>query len=269
MLAPSSVVKATAKTALRGKFYKCVIACTVFVFAVLIGIYSAELIGFISPLSYTAETVLTAVAFFAFAPLFLGLLRFFRRLVWECEDSPVIVFHYFSSPALYRRAMKLVWYLALRIALTAFLFYLPAAVVDIFSGSGIYDMLGVRMPMMIPNFRVIAVCLKALAGVALFLVSLKWYLAPFLYVADEDMEALEAIHMSATVARGTTLDFFLLILSFMHFIILSLFMLPIVFTLPYFVAAYIVHCRFAVAHYNKVVDLVNGGAVPVSFETEV
>ena len=269
MMAPSSVVKATAKTAMRGKFYKCIIACTVFVFSVIIGLYLAQLVDFVSPLPYTGDVFFVAFAVFLFAPLFLGLLRFFRRLVWEEDDAPLIVFHYFSSAELYMRAVKLIFFLGLRIALVSLVLYLPAIVVDIFSGSGIYDILGMRMPLWIPNFRVISVCLKAVAGVVLFFVALRWYMAPFLYVADEEMDALEAIHMSSTISRGTALDFFLLIISFIHWIILSLFMLPIVFTLPLFIAAYTVHCRYAVAHYNKVVDLMNGDTQPNLFETEV
>ncbi len=269
MLAPSSVVKATAKTALGGRFYRCIIACTVFVFTVLIGLYSAQLIGFVSPFSYTADIAFVLFAVLLFAPLFLGLVRFFWRLIWDEDDSPVLVFHYFSSPALYMRALKLVLFLGIRVGIAALLLYLPAIVVDIFSGSGIYDMLSIPMPLWISNFRVISVCLKAVAGVGIFFISLKWYMAPFLYVADEEMDALEAIHMSSTISRGTTLDFFLLILSCTHWIILSLLLLPIVFTLPYFIAIYIVHCRYAVTHYNKVVDLMNDGSQSSSFETEV
>ncbi len=269
MLAPSSVIKSTAKTALSGRFYRCIIASTVFVFAVLLGLYSAQLIGFVSPISYTADAVFIVFSVFLFAPLFLGLIRFFRRLVWEENDHPVSVFYYFSSADLYARAMLLVFFLGIRLGFTALVLFLPSLVVDIFSGSGIYDMLSLPMPLWISSLRVISVCLKAVAGVIMFFVAMKWYMAPFLYVADENMDALEAIHMASTISRGTMLDFFLLIISCIHLILISFLMLPIVFTLGYFIAIYVVHCRYAVAHYNKVVDFVNQGTQPDSFETEV
>lgn len=268
MLAPSSVVKATAKTAMRGKFLKCVIAGAIFEFSLLVGIYAAELIDYVSPVFAVAVVFLVAFVLFLGVPLLLGLLRFFRRLIWGEEDNPVIVFHYFSTRELYVRAIKLGLFLGVRVGVAALVMYLPAILIDIFTGTALYDMLGISIPLWISNLWVLSVFFKAAAGVGLFFVCLKWYMAPFLYVADEEMEPLEAIHMSSIISRGTALDFFSLILSFALWILASFFMIPIVFTMPYFIAAYMVHCRFAVTHYNRAVDSMNEEAAP-SFSAEV
>lgn len=267
MLAPSSVVKTTAKTAMRGSFLKCIIVGAAFVFSVLAGVYVSELIDFVS--NYAVSTAFFAIySFLLLFPLFLGMLRFFRRLIWGEEDGPVLIFHYFSSKALYIRAIRLGLFLGIRIATAALILFLPVILIEIFTGNALYDMLGISMPLWISNLWALSVFFKAAAGVGLFFVALKWYLAPFLYVADEKMEAQEAINMSSIVSRGTALDFFMLVLSFALWILLSIFMIPIVFTLPYFIAAYSVHCRFAVSHYNRAVDSMNGTDEP-SFSADI
>ena len=89
--------------------------------------------------------------------------------------------------------------------------------------------------------------------IILIAIMLKYYLAPFLFVADEDMDVMEAIHKSTVLTRATAVDFLILVLSFLGWILLSVLVMPLIFTLPYMVMSYVVHSRFAVANYNKVV----------------
>ncbi len=46
------------------------------------------------------------------------------------------------------------------------------------------------------------------------------------------------------------LDFIYLFFSFAGWILLSLIFIPLVFTMPYFIAGVCVHTRFAIAEYN-------------------
>ena len=78
-----------------------------------------------------------------------------------------------------------------------------------------------------------------------------FYIAPVLFIADDNMDCAEAIHMSTIIAKGSSIDFVYLFFSFIGWILICFFLIPIVFVLPYLICSYLVHIRFAVAKYNK------------------
>jgi len=99
--------------------------------------------------------------------------------------------------------------------------------------------------------------LKSVAVAVLVAIMFKYYLAPFLVVADEEMDVYEALHKSTVLSRATVMDFIILILSFLGWIILSVTVIPLIFIIPYFMVSYLVHSRFSVANYNNVVKEFN------------
>ena len=60
--------------------------------------------------------------------------------------------------------------------------------------------------------------------------------------------------MSGIIARRSLTSFVFLCFGMSFYIIISLFALPLVFTAPYFFAAYIVHSRYSVAQYNNHIE---------------
>ena len=63
-------------------------------------------------------------------------------------------------------------------------------------------------------------------------------------------------------------SFIALAFSLILYIAACFLVIPIIFIFPYFTAAYAVHCRFAVASYNKSVDSINRDDVP-SFSADI
>ena len=86
---------------------------------------------------------------------------------------------------------------------------------------------------------------------------LKYYLAPMLIIADENMDVNEAIHMSVVISKNTTLDFVYLAFSMIGWILLSLLFIPLLYTLPLFMMVYLTHCSFAVNEYNERINKIN------------
>lgn len=256
MMAPSGVVKQTAKTALSGNWLKSIIAASAVIFSVLICSFVADLIAAIST-SVVGLVIMLLLSFLLLLPLFLGALCFFRRMLWGQNDSVLLLFRYFSSLGEYRRAIHLSFLVIIRLISNGVLLFSPCFIVRIFSSNKLYSLINVSMPVWAESLIYVSYFLGALGALALFFVMLKIYLAPFLFVADEGMDADEAINMSQIISKRTDSDFFWLILSFAPWVLLSLFVIPLVFTLPYFICSYLVHCRFAVAQYNRDVDRFN------------
>lgn len=253
MLAPSFAVKKTARTALRGKYVGALFAGAVFVFSwvvcVIIGGLLAKMCGTVV---YYAAMIIAAV--FLLSPLWLGVVYFYRRLAWGEKDNPAAVFRYFGSRRLYMRSLKLTGVILSKLVMVGIVLYIPALTLTLISSNRFYLAFGSTMPVWAPGLWIIASFLRVLASVALIFLSLKYYAAAFIVVADEDISPARAASISLAISRGTYSDFLWLVLSFLPLIIFSVFLLPLIFFMPYFVTSYVVHCRFAVASYNKAVD---------------
>ena len=98
MTASSSVVKLTARTALKNNWLKAIAACmsVISVFIIISGI--ASLVSFVGGdiAAYICEAVL---GFLLLLPLCHGLIRFFWRLLFGAEDSPLSELYLFSRKA--------------------------------------------------------------------------------------------------------------------------------------------------------------------------
>ena len=267
MTAGNSVVKLTAKTALKNNWLKCIAASLSLIFSCLISSIAADYISYISH-NAVGYILLAAVGIFLIFPLFLGVVRFFWRMIFGADDMQLVAFYYFSDKEKYKRALRLSASLAIRTAGFAVVIFLPAIIIDIFSGVKVYDIMDIPIPIWTGNLYYLTVFLKTVASVVLFFVMSRYYLAPFLVVADEDMDIAEAVHMSCTLSRDTGLDFIYLIFSFIGWILISVLVFPLVFTLPYFMTSLSVHTRFAVAEYNKKIEKNSDTGIP-TFSAEI
>ncbi len=265
--ASSHVVKKTARTALKGNWLNAVLASTGVIIGAFLMEYAAYFFG--TAFGESAGNILYGVLLvLLLAPLALGLIRYFWRMIFGVREHPVAVFHYFSSPAQYRRAMGLTVHLGLRLLLFGALLFLPVLAVDLLSGIRLYDFLHIPVPLWASNLSYLSVFFKTIATMALFFIMLRYYSAPVLAVADEDMEIAEVVHMSTVLARGTVLDFLFLLLSFLGWLLLSVFFAPLIFTLPYLIVAICVQVRFAVTEYNRRAELLYASSAP-TFEARL
>lgn len=265
MLAPSPVVKKTAKTILSQCFLSAVMVCCLFLFVFFIGDLIASMISFFAhTLGYAIA--LTLLVVFAVAPLALGVLYYFRRLIWDSNDSVLVIFKYFSTLDEYKRAMHFVLLFFVKLLSVSLIAFSPCIIVWLLSTDFIYKLLGVSLPIWASNLWTINSFLLIVASFVVLFIMLKYYLSPFVFVANDTVDPYEAINMSSIISKRTGGDFFGLVLSFSGWILLSVLIAPLIFTLPYFLTSYCVHCRFAITAYNRDVDRFNSAYTP-SFST--
>ena len=199
----------------------------------------------------TVATV-TAVLYFIFitAPLIMGLIFWLWR-VTVLNDSPVTeMFYPFSSWMVYMRVMRFIFLLAIRLIIMFVVVMLPYALAHIASSPELYSHLNGTMPVWTVNIWVFAEFLKY-AGIAAFFISaLRYYLAPVLFVAGSEITSAEALHMSRMVSKVSMGSFIQLVLGFAGWAILSVLLIPALYTLPFFLVSFILHCRYAINYYN-------------------
>ena len=263
----SIAVKKTALTSLKGKYLESLVTVTIYIFACLICLFCAEII---SPVIGGFGTVIFLAFLLALIllPITLGLAFWGVRLIFANDANPLTLFNYFTDRARYTRAIKLSLPLTVKTVYTGVILFIPCFFCDLIANGKIFTLVGAEIPLWTSGFSGVSAILKFLASLFLIIIMLKYYLAPFLLAADKDMDPMEALHISKVIALRSKKDFIWLILSFTHYILLCVLMIPLIFIMPYFTASYAVHCRFAVAAYNKVADSMNSPDIP-SFNPDI
>ena len=266
MMATSQVVKKVARNALSQSFLTAVAASCVLIFAFFATTLTASLVNIFA--GAIGQFIITAVIFFfLLGPLCLGVVNFLRRFLWEQKDDLLLVFKYFSALSHYKRVIHFMFSFGIRIVLIAMVLYFPCAVVRVLSSEQFYNALGLSFPVWTSNLWALNSFLAIIATMAFVFITLKYYLSIFIFVSNDNIEVAEAINMSTIISKRTGADFFGLVVSFLGWFLLSVFVMPLVITIPYFLMSYCAHCRFAITAYNKDVDAFNANSTP-SFSTD-
>lgn len=253
MATASTVVKKTAKAVLKDNWTEAIALGAIVIFANMIFYIAVSLFSMVIP-SLITVLITAAIEILLIFPLTLGGLRSFWLIMRDQKNVLQEVLYYFSSVENYFRAIKLFTSLIFKMLWMGIPLIIPSIITDALSSAKVYEFFQLSAPAWSSNFSVVSVFLKIAAGVILIFLMLKYYLAPFLIIADEQMDVQEAIHKSTVLAKASGIDFVFLFLSFIGWIILSLFVIPLIVTVPYFMVSYMVHSRFSVANYNRVVN---------------
>ncbi len=260
MTSGSKIVKITAKTALKGNMLKAIFTICIFLFCYFICNYSAGIFSYTGNFAFS-YVLFTLMLIFLLAPLFLGLLRFIWRMLFSANDNPITVFYYFSDKSRYIKALSFVFHFIFKAIPIGLLLFFPIFIIWFVTQGFFYEIIDVAIPLWTANLNSILKILIVFAVVSLLFYMLRFYIAPILFVADEEMDVFETLHRSTVISRKSSLDFIYLISSLIGWILISFFVIPLIFTLPYILTAYAVHVRFAVAEYNKHIgNLNNRGA---------
>lgn len=261
MTVSNTSIKATAKNIIKPNRLKNFAVCTIVLSVWLIYYNISAIISFL-----TSEAMfLIAISIFSFlilSPFLLGLVRYFWRQFCGQNDDVIEIFYYLSSKKLYIKTLHLVFSLSFRIALMYIVFSIPIYILEFITGSWLYNALNVSIPIWTANISNLSGFLGIISITATVIYSLKFYLAPMLFVADENIDIAEALHLSSVISRRTMLDFIFLAFSFLGYILLSILILPLIFTLPYMIVTYLIHCSFAVESFNEEISKINHDDIP-------
>lgn len=252
----SSVVKATARAALRGRWVEAITVSSLGLFSVLIVslLSSIVLSSNQQVLMYAANIMMPIISVFVLAPLFLGIIRFFWRLTDSAKDDISSAFYYFGSRKRYVRAIKLTFIIGWRVATAIILCMLPYFVTNILSSSWLYQTLGQDIPLWAANLILIESFLYIVGVICTILYISRYYLVAVVVVMDEELLLLEAVHISCMVSKRSSSSFLSLVASLLGWALLTFLLAPAIYTLPLMIACYVVHSRFAMTNYNLVLD---------------
>ncbi len=254
MLPNSSALKANAKKRLSGKWPICIAATMILLFFTFFLLMMFSLMGqFFTggiPLIILCLSVIFIGVLLGF-PLTLGVLRLFRYIYEGTDTSLYTVFYYFASPSRLIKTFRLFMLLISKIALVALLLFLPAIITDLLASGKLPFFADSGMPIWFSNLWVFSAFLRGIAAVVFFMAVIRHYPAIYIFIINDDLDCFEIMHLSTKVSKRSTGAFIGLVFSFIGYLVISVFIVPLIFTLPIFIMSYLSHSEAAVDLYNK------------------
>lgn len=248
----NAAVKSTARVALKGfwpqAIFVCMLLCAGAFGLIYVCSLRGEMLPRVSPFLSIPAAILVFIA--VLFPLFLGAFRFFYKATAGNTDGIATVFQFFEI----KKYLKTLFFSAVfsfKLITVAVVTYLPYWLIKI--------AMSLEFKFFTENvffYAEILLIVFGIIGTVLFvLATSKYYIAPMLYACRDDMNWTEVFYIAKHISRQSAGSFLVLLIGFTGWALLSLFGIPIVFTLPYFLASYAVHCRYAFYHYNRSLSL--------------
>lgn len=258
-----SALKSNAKRAMRGNWGKAIgilflLIAVKGMFAVLQAVldifYGAPLDNIPADVDIT-QFMTTLTPYLAFMgllyflswlvyPIRIGVKGWYTRLVYERETPIGAIFSFFESGRLYARSLWFSINLGIRTAFWGILIFLvPAAAAGCVSFVSEQSSLFALLTLM-------TVIISIIMSVVFCIVICRYFLAPYLLSIDESLTANQAIKKSIAYTKGFRMDIFLFYLSFFGWFLLSVFVLPLLYVLPYFETSTAMLARYIV-EYNQ------------------
>lgn len=247
----TKAVKSTAVASLKGNWAWAIISALapvgVFIISVIIE-------GAFSVITSGSTAVFALMVLLVVFPVLLGSVRIFWKIANSEKQYISDLFYYFSNKNEYKRAVKFAVAAIIPLSLTFSICLMPSALLTALSN---FETLRLSVPV-IAMFLGYLSQLFAVAGIIYFLfVVFNYYTAVFLFTVNSEMTAVECIKKSRELAKFTKGIYVPHVFSYIGWIFLSVFVLPLVFTMPYMLMSYVVDCRFCVSYYNRLKETVN------------
>lgn len=250
MLSQSKIAKLTAKSVFKGREIKMLAIGSILTFSLLM-LYPFYLL---SASFFSFPVVAAFLAAFCLlweVPLFLGATRMLWQELADGRGEIADIFYYFSSFRLYARALKFICIFIFRVSVIFVICLAPATTISVITDIGVQNAIGFTLPIWLSGLHILGSLFSFVGSIIAFIISLKFFAAPFLFVSDEDSMIFGLFYKATRLSKMGYLEFLSLVGSFVGWFFLSLLVFFLPFVLPYFLTSAVSLCRFMVYQYNK------------------
>ncbi|WRS26594.1 DUF975 family protein [Oscillospiraceae bacterium MB08-C2-2] len=185
--------------------------------------------------------------FLLVVPLGLGQIRWYHQLVHDQSEPISNVFHYYEGAGKYFRCL---WYyisLTIRQSLWAVLFLCIPMGAMALSVVPLMNEEVTRIQASLSTFGLLISCVLLILATILYTVHMmKYFLTPYLMAEDPKMSVGKAIRTSIRFTKGYRFSLFSFSLSFLGWILLCIFLFPILFVGPYLQTSMALYARYII-----------------------
>ena len=262
MFPKTRVIKKTARESLNGNWAQIMLsvllAAACCILPVILRDIAGELIkssgGFIFTRDLNAAAgVFTAVYFFFLAdPLLLGLLKIFWIITAGQRPELYTLFEFFTDRKSYRLALKAQLAVLWRVAVAAAVCMLPYLVLLLGQRTGLDKLLGVAADIAKLGLAGTMLSLgESVFSVVLVFILISFMPLPFVIINRPDLPLRDLVADTKRIYRLYSKNFVVFIFSFIGWLFSSVFILPMLFALPFFLASWAVLVRFSIFHASR------------------
>ena len=203
-----------------------------------------------SPTTLPKLSVIASIGISVFSSLFtvfitmpclFGVLRWFWLLTDERSATLGEIFHYFSSPKLFGRAVALALTLFIKIAILAVICLMPYLLWSIAFDPSLYDHFKISMPIWMSGLFTVTEFLRLMGLLSFAVLALRNLIFYVPLFAEPESDIRSNVKISRKLMHGRFFRFLGFLLSFFGWFLLSSFVLPLIFTLPFFFASLCVY----------------------------
>lgn len=261
------LIKKNARTALRRHWCRaCAIALIMIIFwAVFVSLQEliAEVFGIagfvdifstpdivlddipnISPVAIMITIALFLLFVMVITPLKLGVIRWFYLLTDGKAEPTISIFEYFFTAKGFFKAVLLRLSLFVRRVFWSVIFLAPPIAMISFGILWGEQTAGNIQTVMSASLKIIGCLLFLLLGLFLSIWLMRYYLAEFMLVGDNEISVGKAISRSIYVSQKRKTEFLVLELSLLGWRILDMLILPRLFTVPYITSVKGLYARY-------------------------
>ncbi len=244
----NAAVKNTARVLLRGLWPQLITATFLLLSSAFICVYVVDIILSLMPDALVAAAFFIALYLvFVFAPLALGILRYIRIAAGEGDNNISLFFYYFSDMGKLIKSVQFSLMLGARLFITAIFSFFPYLAIN--RALYLSERIFTETTQMYLMF--LSATFWVLGFIFFIILSARYYISPFLFIGCEDLEPRDILLLSKSISRKTAGSYIVFVIGMIGWILLSAFGVTMIYTVPYFLMGYIVHCRYAIYYYNK------------------
>jgi len=278
MLPTNAAAKSTARVTLKKRWPAAIATSLILLTVFIIEIYFQQLVLVIAKGDYiwsplqpqniiylnqwpnVLVSVVSTLFFFTITfPLLFGVLRWFWRTTGGADDSVGGVFYYFSAINNYLLSLKVWWGFFWRAVAVTALMFLPYMIAYAATSPEVYALFGTSVPLGISSLSSISDFLIILGLVGSIALIIRFYLVPAILFWDETISVNDAFKYSYIVSKGSKAAFFYFVISFVGWFVLSMLAVPLLFTVPYFLASVTVFSRYIINNYQRMQNTAQQG----------
>ncbi len=206
--------------------------------------------------SWTSFTIVLLISllilvftFLVQTPISLGTMRWYYRNAGGKTAGFYSVFSYMQTTESYAKVIWFWFNLSVRLFAYGCLFLLPGTIIGIagFTNAVVTNWAGPLDFVLI----FIGIFLFIVGFIAYYVVTLKYFMAPYYFFENPDMKVSDIIKVTTKFSKTKTTELVKLTLSFIGWELLNLLVFPILFTLPYKHGTYAIVAKTYIEQINQ------------------
>lgn len=183
-------------------------------------------------LSLFLSTIMIVLNVIIIFPLTLGTIKWFYLNTFDDKNNISIIFDFFSTPKIYFKSIFIKLNLTLKFIFFTIIFNIPF-ILSLLNIKFLNNYDNVMSQNLLPFIYILSTFIFIIFNLASFLFLLRYFLVYFIFITNKNIKISDILKLSIKTMKNYKLNLFSLISSFIFLYLLSIFILPMFFIIPY------------------------------------